>query len=129
MAGSEAENVREGSAARLPTGIQQLLLLGDNIGTVDLHPSIVMVESSRGGGRLEGGLTRFYCTTRRGGEGPAPIDFIVQTLHAGGQLQRAQSNKGLRKLILECSECACVDLCLNRTLPLMNSFTKACKEH
>ena len=48
MAGSEAENVREGSAARLPTGIQQLLLLGDNIGTVDLHPSIVMVESSRG---------------------------------------------------------------------------------
>ena len=55
MAGSEAENVREGSAARLPTGIQQLLLLGDNIGTVDLHPSIVMVESSRG--REVGGRT------------------------------------------------------------------------
>ena len=54
-------------AARLWAGFQQLLLLGDNIGTVDLHPSIVMVESSPGGGwKGRGGLTRFYCT--RGGE-------------------------------------------------------------
>ena len=82
MAGSEAENVREGSAARLPTGIQQLLLLGDNIGTVDLHPSIVMVESSRG--REVGGRTYTVLLHEEGEEGaPAPIDFIVQALHAG----------------------------------------------
>ena len=35
-----------------------------------------------------------------GGDLCAPIDFIVQTLHAGGQLQQALSNKGLEKLIL-----------------------------
>ena len=69
MAGSEAENVREGSAARLPTGIQQLLLLGDNIGTVDLHPSIVMVESSRG--REVGGRTyTVLLHDEEGGGGP-----------------------------------------------------------
>ena len=91
-------------------GIQQLLLLGDNIGT-RLQAVRPAPFDRRNGGKLgggwkasRGGLTRFYCTTR-GGEGSAPIDFIVQTLHAGGQLQQAQSNRGLRKLILDCSTC------------------------
>ena len=86
--------------ASCTAGIQQLLLLGDNIGT-RLQAVRPAPFDRRNGGKLgggwkasRGGLTRFYCTTR-GGEGSAPIDFIVQTLHAGGQLQQAQSNTGL----------------------------------
>ena len=62
-----------------------------------------MVESRRGEVGRRGEDSHGFIA--RGREGCAPIDFIVQTLHAGGQLQQAQSNKGLRKLILDCSTC------------------------
>ena len=74
-----------------------------------------MVESRRG----SGGGEDSHGFIARGGEGSAPIDFIVQTLHAGGQLQQAQSNRGLRKLILDCS--ICVDV-LHGSLPFKEEF-------
>ena len=62
-----------------------------------------MVES-RVGGRQ--GEDSHGFIARGGGEDSAPIDFIVQTLHAGGQLQQAQSNRGLRESIpKETSQC------------------------
>ena len=54
-----------------------------------------MVESWGEVGRRVGEDLHGFIARRGGGEGSAPIDFIVQTLHAGGQLQQAQSNTGL----------------------------------
>ena len=85
-------------AARLWAGFQQLLLLGDNIGT-RLQAVRPAPFDRNGGKQSRGEVGRrgedSHGFIARGGEGSAPIDFIVQTLHAGGQLQQAQSNTGL----------------------------------
>ena len=82
-------------AARLWAGFQQLLLLGDNIGTVDLHPSIVMVESSPGG-RLEGAGRTHTVLLHEGGRALLPLILLSRPSMQEGSYNRPFPIKVLR---------------------------------